>query len=405
MEGLKDLYYDPTTGFTGLVKFYKRIKEINPDITMTDIKGFLNRQYTFQINRQGVRPKFYRTILAKSPRDNYQMDIMVYDRYADGNYKNILCVVDVNSRYADAEPLKSRKVDEVDGLLPAIKKIFKRMGKPKNVNSDNEFLQSKSIQKYFSDEGIIHHVSDPDEINKQAIVERFNRTLALLLQRYREGTGKNNWSSVLDDLMNNYNSSYHRTIRGRPIDVWSGLSKNKQSPIYMFEDEINVGDNVRIKMIKLMFGKGDSLKYSPEIYNVVEQKDGVEDGKKLRKYKLRNIETNKILTKPRTYWKSYELKKVDNIIDYNEGQEDITEKAKVVLEDNKKELEEVVKSQESLKTDPLLMRRDELSQLLKDDIRKIGNRYKIAKHSVDGKITYKPKAQIIEDILKYEKLV
>ena len=182
MNELKDLYYDPTTGYTGLVKFYKRVKSINPDITMTDVKGFLNRQYTFQVNREGVRPKFYRTILAKAPRDNYQMDVLLYNRYADGDYKNILCVIDVNSRYADVEALKSRKVDDVDGLLPAIKKIFKRMGKPKNVNSDNEFFQAKSIQKYFYDEGIKHHVSDPNEVNKQAIVERFNRSLALLLQ-------------------------------------------------------------------------------------------------------------------------------------------------------------------------------------------------------------------------------
>jgi len=408
---LKNIYYDPKTGYTGLVKFYKRVKELDNSITMSDVKAFLNRQYTFQINREGVRPKYYRTILANKPRDNYQMDIMVYDRYADGPYNHILCCVDVNSRYADCEPLKSRKVGEeedVEGVLPAIKKIFKRMGLPKNINTDNEFLVSNAIQRYFRDNNITHHVSEPFEINKQAIVERFNRTLAGLIQRYRTGSNKNNWTEELENLLDNYNSSYHRTIKARPINVFSGIEVSHQTPIYTFETPLKVGDNVRLKLTKSTFGKGDALKYSPEIYTIVEQKDGVSNGIKLKKFKLKDIKTNQILTKPRMYWKDYEVKLVDSIVETKEGQEVIPQAQPQTPLETKEKVSEVKKSS-SQTHQALSDRRKDLELLGKDALRKLASSLGLGKQIsfykiINGKKSkaYHPKDFVIDAILKHE---
>lgn len=323
---MEQTYYDPKTGFTGLYKFYKRVKETDPTVTLSDVKAFLGNQYTWQVNRQDIRPKFYRTILAEKPRSNYQMDVMVYSRYPDGKYKYMLNVIDVYSRYAMSIPLKSRRVGDaieeenfdvnnVDGLLQAIQKVFSVMGKPKNVNSDQEFSKPLAIKEYFLNNDIVHHISDKDELNKQAIVERFNRTLALLLQRWRQGTGRTDWHNVLDDLVKNYNESYHRGIKAKPIDVWEGEDLNHQSPIYVFETELQVGDLVRIKLLRNIFTKGDALRYSPDIYVITEQRNALEDGRKLKKFRLRNLRTNAMVNKPREWWKDYELKKLDTIIE------------------------------------------------------------------------------------------
>ena len=304
---LKETYYDDKTGFTGLLKFYKRAKEKDPNVTLSDVKAYLDKQYTHQINRDDVRPKTYRTILANNVRDNYQMDLMVYNRFEKDGYKYILTCVDVNSRYAVAVPLKSR---ETDSLLKAIKRIFKEMGIPKNLNCDQEFVKSTVIKDYLTYKGIKLHVSDTDEINKNSIVERFHRTLALLLKRWRDGTKKKDWYNVLDSLIDNYNTSYHRTIKTEPKKVWEGTDENHQSPIYTLESEIGIGDLVRVKQLKSIFGKGDALKYSKEVYTVVEMKLGKE-----KKYKLEDVKTRKILDKPRLWFKDYELKKVSSIVE------------------------------------------------------------------------------------------
>lgn len=375
---LKDLYYDPKTGYTGLVKLYKKAKEQDPTITLQTVKSFFDKQFTAQINREDKRPKHYRTILAHKPKDNYQMDIMVYSRFPDRDYKYLLNVVDVHSRYAMSVPLKSRKVgtddveklnvDDIDGgddtIVKAIDKVFKKMGVPKNVNSDQEFSRPLAVQRYFKDKGVIHHISETDEINKQAIVERFNRTLALLLKRWRDGSGKKNWHEVIDDLIDNYNNSYHRTIKAKPVDVWNGKAENKQSPIQMFESEIHVNDLVRLKLIKPTFGKGDRTKYSEEEYVVVDSKDATEQGRKLKKYKLKDIKTNKILDKPREWWKEYELKKIDSIVERMTENEQLEDKKLQAVED---ELVKVREKEDETKAQ-LEVRRKRVEELKKGDL-------------------------------------
>lgn len=198
------------------------------------------------------------------------------------------------------------------------------MGVPKNLNSDQEFIQSRVLKDYLEGQRIKLHVSDTDEINKNAIVERFHRTLALLMKRWRDASSKNRkWYSVLDEILDNYNSSYHRTIKTTPDKVWEGKDENKQAPIYTHESEIEVGDLVRVKHFKTIFGKGDALKYSKEIYVVVGRRKGKE-----KKYKIKDIKSNEILTKPREFWKDYELKKISTIVETKDEEEEPEEKEK-----------------------------------------------------------------------------
>lgn len=203
-------------------------------------------------------------------------------------------------------------------LLKAVKKIFKEMGTPKNLNCDQEFVQSKVLKDYFEGQRIKLHVSDTDEINKNAIIERFHKTLALLMKRWRDASAKNRkWYSVLDEILKNYNTSYHRTIKTTPDKIWRGEDQNHQAPIYTHESEIKIGDLVRVKQLKTIFGKGDALKYSKEIYSVVDQRKGKE-----KKYQLKDIKTNEILKKPREFWKDYELKKVNAIVETQDEEEE-----------------------------------------------------------------------------------
>jgi hypothetical protein len=417
MNQLKDLYYDPKTGYSGLVKLYKKAKEQNPAITLSEVRAFLDKQYTFQINRQDMRPKYYRTILANKPKDNYQMDIMVYSRFPDGDYKYLLNVVDVHSRYAMSVPLKSRKVgqepveelnvDNVAGgddtIVKAIDKVFKKMGVPKNVNSDQEFSRPLAVQRYFQDKRVVHHISETDELNKQAIVERFNRTLALLLKRWRDGSGRKDWHNVIDELIDNYNNSYHRTIKGKPVDVWNGNAENKQTPIHQFETELELNDLVRRKIIKDIFSKGDATKYSEEVYVVIEKKDGVENGRKLKKFRLKDVSTNQSLTKPREWWKDYELKKVESIVERKNETEQLEDKKLKAVED---ELEKVKAKEEETKQEKEIrakrveeLRKNEaVSKDLKTGKENIKNQYNKALDQLKNRTTIDERMKLLNTL-------
>lgn len=106
---LKELYYNPKTGFKSLNKLYRTAKESNPEVSQKNIKEFLNKQYTYQVNKQEAKPKEYNTILAEKIRDFFQVDIMIYDRYEINKYKYILCCVDVHSRYVECRAMTNRE--------------------------------------------------------------------------------------------------------------------------------------------------------------------------------------------------------------------------------------------------------------------------------------------------------
>ena len=77
------------------------------------------------------------------------------------------------------------------------------------------------------------HYSQAYEENKNAIVERFNRTLAQLLQNWRTATKQYDWYRVLPDIVNNYNNSFHSTIKSTPQKVFDGKQFNTQQVFYI----------------------------------------------------------------------------------------------------------------------------------------------------------------------------
>ena len=76
------------------------------------------------------------------------------------------------------------------------------MGTPKAIKADNEFNKS-TFNKYFNYNDIVCYFSQPAEINKSAIVERFNRTLTQLINKWRLATGRYDWYKILNYIVKN----------------------------------------------------------------------------------------------------------------------------------------------------------------------------------------------------------
>jgi len=171
-ELLTDLYYNPKTGFNSKDKLYRRAKELDDNITLKIVKEFLDRQATAQITKQVKKQKVFNTIISPSVKNNYQMDIFVLPNpNLNQGFKYLLTCIDVYSRFAFVEKLKSKEGIKV---LEVFKKMMSEEGNPKNLNVDegSEFIY-KPFRKYCEDNDITLWYSNPEQDNKNAIIEDF----------------------------------------------------------------------------------------------------------------------------------------------------------------------------------------------------------------------------------------
>ena len=83
----------------------------------------------------------------------------------------------------------------------------------------------------------------------------------------------------LDDIVDEYNKTYHRTIKMKPIDVKDNTYINIDKELYDNEHKFKVGDHVRISKYKNIFAKGYTPKrailYTEEIFVVKKNKNTV----------------------------------------------------------------------------------------------------------------------------------
>ena len=54
---------------------------------------------------------------------------------------------------------------------------------------------------------------------KYVVAKRFIRTLKTKIYKYMTSVSKNVYIDKLDDIVNEYNNTYHRTINMKPVDV------------------------------------------------------------------------------------------------------------------------------------------------------------------------------------------
>jgi hypothetical protein len=153
-------------------------------------------------------------------------------------------------------------------ILEELKSIFDEMGVPRAINSNNEFNKAM-LNEYFDKNDITCYYSQVDEINKNSIVERFNRTLCGLINKWRLATGKYDWYRILPDIVKNYNTTYHRTIKTTPMKIKDGSDKNHQTIIVVTHD-FEIGDKVRHSKPKNIFSKSDEVLWTDTIYTVTE---------------------------------------------------------------------------------------------------------------------------------------
>ena len=110
---------------------------------------------------------------------------------------------------------------------------------------------------------------------KSAVAEKFMRTLKNKIYKYMTSISKNVYFDKLDDIVNEYNNTYHTTIKMKPIDVKNNTYINIDKEISNKDPKFKVGDRVRISKYKNIFAKGYTPNWSEEIFVIKKVKNTV----------------------------------------------------------------------------------------------------------------------------------
>ena len=137
---------------------------------------------------------------------------------------------------------------------------------------------------------------------KCVIAERFIRTLKTKIYKYMTSISKNVYIDKLDDIVNEYNNTYHRTIKMKPVDVKDNTYIDFENEVNDKDPKLKVGDHVTISKYKNIFAKGYTPNWSEEVFVIEKVKNTV-----LWTYVINNLNGEEII---RTFYEK-ELQKTN----------------------------------------------------------------------------------------------
>ena len=88
---------------------------------------------------------------------------------------------------------------------------------------------------------------------KSVVAERFIRTLKNKIFKHMAAISKNVYFDVLDDIVDRYNNTVHRTIKMKPIDDTDDSYAEYNEYPNKKDPKFKVGDHVRISKFKNIY--------------------------------------------------------------------------------------------------------------------------------------------------------
>jgi hypothetical protein len=262
---IKEMYYSTDEGFVGVDKLYRKLRQKGYKVTKAEITKVLKKQEVYQKTKKNNQKR--NSFISRYPHQEYQIDLIYIQNphLNDGKYG--LSAIDTFTRKGAVILLKDKTAKSV---VEAIKKAFDELGgKPTMVYTDEGSEFKGETIKYLKQNGVQLIVT----YTHATFVERFNRTIKEMMEKYLESTKTKAISQVLPKIVKNYNNSFHSGIGMAPNEV------NKKNMHIVQEriikkahrqtlDPIKVGDSVRIQLKDSKLNKGYKPKYSDLAYIV-----------------------------------------------------------------------------------------------------------------------------------------
>ena len=86
---------------------------------------------------------------------------------------------------------------------------------------------------------------------------------------------KNVYIDKLDDIVNKYNNTYHKTIKMKPVDVKSKIYVISSKEVNDKDPKFKIGHIVRISKYKTIFAKGYNPNWSEKLFVIKKVKSNV----------------------------------------------------------------------------------------------------------------------------------
>ena len=202
-----------------------------------------------------VRRKFAkRHVFAKQIDDIWVADLVDMSSFSKTNkgYKFLLTVIDVYIKYGWIVSLKNKTGKEVAAALTTLFKIEV----PSRLWTDKgtEFY-NQHVRRVLDANNVTLYSTENEE--KSSVAERWNRTMKRIMWKYFTANNTNKYIDELQNMVDKYNTTHHRSIELTPSEARDPLDYNhvfkalygKIRPAAAAV-KFHVGENVRISRKK-----------------------------------------------------------------------------------------------------------------------------------------------------------
>lgn len=284
LNDLNSLYYNPKTGLSSTVNLRSAARKIGIQVTHKEARDFLIKQESNQLFKPTTVKHAFPINVTATPFSRVQIDLLdMSSESPAGNqgYKWIFCFIDTATRFAYAQPMKSKSLVECLRVFKLILSQVPDQYQIHRLDSDKEAaFRSREFVKLCQHLGIAQHFYELEDHRGTAFVERFNRTLRELIEKYKSAFNTNKWMPVLQDLLFNYNNRKHRGLGTSPqqvlddpdLLVQSSLLTDKRYELAMKQklntQNLQIGDRVRLLITRKVFDKGTAPRWTKGIHTI-----------------------------------------------------------------------------------------------------------------------------------------
>ena len=200
---------------------------------------FLNKK-----SNKLILSKFKKRKVYSSFKDNIWgvdlADMQLLSKYNKG-IRYLLCVIDFFSKYGSVVPLKDKKSATITNVFQKFLDSSKRKQNKIWVDQGSEFYKNH-FKKWLNNNDIERYSTHNER--KSVLAERFIRTLKNKIYKHMTAISKNIYFDVLDYIVDEYNNTYHKTIKMKPIDFGDDSFAEYNEESNEKDPKFKVGDHV-----------------------------------------------------------------------------------------------------------------------------------------------------------------
>ena len=270
IEALKRIYHDPNDpgSLGGVERLLRRSRQLHiPGVNKKRVQEFLQSEQVYTLHKPARRRLSRNHTYVAGIDGQRRSDLADMQGIArlNGGLKYLLTVIAVFSKFAWAMPVHSIDAKAITAAFGQVL-IAANPRHPRRLhnNKGKEFFNS-DFTALMKRNGIQHFASDSEL--KAAVVKRFNRTIKTMIWTYLSDRGTVGWVDVIQELVDAYNHSRHRSIGMAPVDI----QKKDEDRLWVrffwdgdthLKPPIPQGAMVRASSHKTIFDKGYMLNWT-----------------------------------------------------------------------------------------------------------------------------------------------